>query len=477
MNLDDKLKELKEEVPKVDSSLEEKIYVGSKQNATDRNPIFNKLTLSICGIVIVLLILIIGPISFRGSQNNPMDSTIKLLHTVDEPTEYISPAPTQNQFYQELGLFSGKLAKVCLDNLESEKNVVMSPASIFSALALVAECTNGNTRKEILDAIGMSYDVLEKNYARFYQSLNEKEQSTNKIKSKLTNSLWLNKNYIFKEDCLSSLASKYFCYSHSVDYSDIDYVSKYISDFIAKQTNNFLKPPLQLDDAIVFLLLNTLYIKDAWNALGNDLKYTDKEYQFKDYNNQIISRQFLKGDYKIGRAIYKENYKQFYTKTNEYTLTFIVPQNGNTIEEVFTSEVISNVRNNEYIFSNHLSEKDQLETYYTRCLFPEFSAESILPLKNIFLSLGVQDLFDWMYADFTNISSDKLVCSNATHYAKLVVDKKGIEGAAATIIEVAPGSTPPEKEIYEDFLVDESFGFVITNSRGVNLFSGIIRNI
>ena len=443
MNLDDKLKELKEEVPKVDASLEEKIYVRSKQKSTGRNPIFNKLTLSICGIVIILLILIIGPISLYRIQKNPMDSTIKLLQTVEEPTEYISPAPTQNQFYEELGLFSSKLAKVCLDYLEPDKNAIMSPASIFSALALVVECTNGNTRKEILDAIGMSYDILVTNYARFYQSLNQKEGSTNKIKRKLTNSIWLNKNYSFKEDCLSNLAKKYFCYSHSVDYNNIDYVSKYISDFIAKQTNHFLKPELEIDAATVFLLLNTLYIKDAWNAFGDDLEYTDKVYPFKDSNNQILSRQFLKGEYKIGKAIYKDNYKQFYTKTNEYTLTFIVPQNGNKIEDVFTSELISNVRKNEYVYSNYISEEDQLETYYTRCLFPEFSANSILPLIEIFESLGIHDLFDSLYADFSNISSDRLVCSSATHYAKLVVDKKGIVGSAATIIDVAPGSTHP----------------------------------
>ena len=82
-----------------------------------------------------------------------------------------------------------------------------------------------------------------------------------------------------------------------------------------------------------------------------------------------------------------------------------------------------------------------------------------------------------MNSNFSNISDESLVCSHTAHYARLEVTKKGIEGAAATIIDVAPGSSAPVKEIYEDFIVDASFGFVISDNMGANLFSGIIRTI
>ncbi|MCM1131816.1 MAG: serpin family protein [Roseburia sp.] len=483
MNLDDKLKELKEEVPKVDSSLEEKIFVRSKQKKTGRNPIFNKLTLSICGIVLVVLILIIGPITFRGTKNDPFqngpdESIIKLLHTVDEPTEYIMPASTQNQFYEGLRLFSGKVAKLCLDGLKPEENAVMSPASIFSALALVAECTDGKTRQEILNAIGMEYEVLEQNYARFYQSLNQIEKGTNKTKGKLTNTIWLDKVFPYKEDCISDLASKYFCYSHGVDFNQIEYVNKYISDFISKQTNGLLKPELNLSPETVLVLLNTLYLRDAWNDTAKDLPLTQEEYKFKNTDGMILSKQFLRGEYNSGRMFRNEAYKQFYTKTNEYTITFIVPQNGNKIEDVFTSEVISNARKTSYVFSSNFEGDEPREVYYTRCIFPEFSASSELNLKEIFESLGITDMFT-PAANFSKITPEDLICNYAKHFAKLDVNKKGIEGAAATIIGVEALSPAPEivKEIYEDFIVDESFGFVISNGMGANLFSGIIRNI
>ncbi|MDE6661524.1 MAG: serpin family protein [Anaeroplasmataceae bacterium] len=483
MNLDDKLKELKEEVPKADSSLEEKIYARSKQKARGRNPIFNKLTLSICGIVLVVLILIIGPLSFRKStddpfQDGPDESIIKLLHSVEEPTEYIRPASTQNQFYQQLGQFSGEVAKQCLDKLESKDNVVISPASIFSALALVAECSDGKTRREVLDALGMEYEVLEENYASFYQSLNQIEEGTNKTKGKLTNTIWLDKVFPFKENCLSDLAIKYFCYSHSVDFQQIEYVNKYISNFISKQTNGLLKPELDLPYETILVLLNTLYLRDAWNDRGTDLPFTQEEYKFKNSNGMIISKQFLEGKYCGGRIFETETYKQFYTKTNEYTITFVVPQNGNKIEDVFTPEVISNVRKTKYVFSGNTEGDGPREEYYTRCLFPEFSADSDLDLKEIFESLGIVDMFTPL-ANFSTISSRDLYCNYAQHFAKLIVNKKGIEGAAATIIGMAPTSPAPElvKEIYEDFIVDESFGFVVSNGKGANLFSGIIRAI
>lgn len=483
MNLDEKLKELKEEVPNVDSSLEEKILVRSKQKKTGRNPIFNKLTLSICGIVLVVLILIIGPISFRKPkndpfQNNPNESIVKLLHIVEETAEYIKPASTQNEFYEGLNSFSGKVAKLCLDDLKPEENAAISPASIFSALALVAECSDGKTRQEILNAIGMEYEVLEQNYARFYQSLNRVEEGTNKTKGKLTNTIWLDRELPYNEDCLSDLASKYFCYSYGVDFNQIEYVNNYISDFISKQTNGLLRPALDLSSETVLVLLNTLYLRDAWNDTATDLPLTSEEYKFKKADGKIISKQFLKGEYKSGRVFVTDTYKQFYTKTNEYTLTFIVPQNGYKIEDVFTSEVISNAKKTRYVFSKDSEGEEPREVYYTRCIFPEFTASSNLSLREIFKSLGIVDMFT-PTANFSKISPKDLMCNYAQHIAKLNVNKKGIEGAATTIIEIAPTSPAPEivKEIYEDFIVDESFGFVISNGMGANLFSGIIRNI
>ncbi|MDE6656585.1 MAG: hypothetical protein K2J85_06310, partial [Anaeroplasmataceae bacterium] len=362
---------------------------------------------------------------------------------------------------------------LCLEELKEEGNAVLSPASIFSALALAIECCDGNTRNELLNAIGMEYNVLKENYARFYENLNALEQETNQTKRKLTNSIWINNDFSPKENCLLNLADKYYCYSHGVDFKKTEYVNKYITDFISRQTNGFLKPNLNLSPETIFMILNTLYLRDSWNSRGDDLPFTKEEYKFKNADGTTLSKQFLRGYYKSGKAIATSTYRQFYTTTNEYRLSFIVPLEGYRIEDVFTPTVISDISKSDYTFFNDVENEEDREFYYTRCLFPEFSVSSSFSLENIFKKLGILDLFDFMNADFSNLAASRdLCCTNATHLAKLVVNKKGIEGAAVTYLEAAT-SAGPVKEIFADFIVDRSFGFVISNFTGVNLFSGI----
>ena len=59
------------------------------------------------------------------------------------------------------------------------------------------------------------------------------------------------------------------------------------------------------------------------------------------------------------------------------------------------------------------------------------------------------------------------------------MDKKGIEGAAVTLIvgeATSIGDVDPYEHIYEIFPVDKEFGFVLTYQDSV-VFSGTVTNI
>lgn len=57
----------------------------------------------------------------------------------------------------------------------------------------------------------------------------------------------------------------------------------------------------------------------------------------------------------------------------------------------------------------------------------------------------------------------------------LAVDKKGIEGAAGTIMPGGNGAPQPTEKY--DFVIDRAFGFIITDSRDITLFSGVVNKI
>ena len=92
---------------------------------------------------------------------------------------------------------------------------------------------------------------------------------------------------------------------------------------------------------------------------------------------------------------------------------------------------------------------------------------------------GINKLFDFEECDFSNVTDEEIACYGVIHKCSLEVNKKGIEGAAVTAMPSAGAAGPLEGyvKVYHDFIVDRAFGFVITDSYGTVLFSGVINEI
>ena len=114
--------------------------------------------------------------------------------------------------------------------------------------------------------------------------------------------------------------------------------------------------------------------------------------------------------------------------------------------------------------------------YNTRCLFPEYKAECDLGIAPVLRELGVQALFG--ECDFSPLTKSAVTVDSVRHVAKLTVDKRGIEGAAVTVLPAAGAPGPGEyEEVYRDFVVDGAFAYVIANPYGTTLFSGVVNRI
>ena len=124
--------------------------------------------------------------------------------------------------------------------------------------------------------------------------------------------------------------------------------------------------------------------------------------------------------------------------------------------------------------------------HYTRCLFPAFESSFNGDVKPVLeRSFGITDLFDRDICDLSSILpggvndyGNRAFCTKVQHVAKLRVDRRGIEGAAVTVIP-ADGATSAEpwEEIRTDFVVDGAFGYILTDSRGTVLFTGVVNDI
>ena len=394
-------------------------------------------------------------------------------------------------FSDKLNSFSSKLSadSVNLYNLGKE-NFSVSPLSLYMALALVVECSNGNTRQEILDEIGLTYEQVNTFTKTLFQLTTRQEEINDEYlndkqilsESLLTNSIWFDDELPLIEKGLELLSSNYYCYSHEVDFNyNNKEANKNITEFVKEHTKGLIDSDFKISKSTVFALMNTLYLKFNWLDEGEGLNLTNKEYEFTNYDNSITNTKLVMGKYYSGRIYQEETFSSFYSKNfNGYKLQFIVPNDGYTLDEVYTQENIEKMIQME----DYNAIDDSFNQYFTRCIFPEFEAECDIDYKKLLEEYGINQLF--MEADYSNIVdystlTDPISCDKIIHQTKLNVDKKGVEGAAVTIVvnefTSAPGSDNYFNKVYQDYIINKNFGFVITDRYNTVLFTGVINSI
>lgn len=402
---------------------------------------------------------------------------IEVNHSDSQQDDYV-------EFLDKLDIFAAKLTYEVYSDSDKQSNVCISPVSVYMALALATECADGETRDEILNAVGVTYDEV-KNFTKLLYAFSNREYYyTDKMHNKnilafeeLANSIWASKNITLKEEGINNLANDYNCDLFKVNFKNGE-GAKAINEYIEEKTHGIIDGDIELAPETLITLINTFYLKEVWNDDGDELKFTDKAYNFKNADGSVANTKLLQGYYADGKAYEGEGYTSFYTRTDHgFNIKFILPTDGHTLDEVFTSDNIYNINNlSDY---GYIDEENKLR-HHTRVFFPKYKAsfdDDIAEiLKNDF---GINNLFSLEKCDFSNVTDESIACGGVIHKCSIEVTEKGIEGAAVTIMDMYGngGLDRKYKDVYHDYIVDKAFGFVITDSYGAVLFSGVVNSV
>ena len=409
-----------------------------------------------------------------------------LLRSPEKLSHQFSYSELNNEEYlafkEKMKLVSSKLSDSLISReFKEDKNITFSPLSIELCLGLALSASSDETREELLSIFDIDSQTFNNYYKTYFNNLSFERKMDNKTIGQmlLTNSIWIDNDIKLKDSGLDNLRDNYYCYSYQADFdNDNKNSNKAIQEFIKDKTKGLINPQLDFSKETLFVLLNTLYLKDMWNYLGEDLSYTTEPIKFTNRNGEESKKKLLEGYYNEGRAIYQDDYSYFYTSTNSgLKLYFVKPHDGKDLKNIFNKTSMDYVLNNK----NMVYQDDvKLERYHTKVIFPEFKAESNLDIQNILKEdFNVKTLFDINKCKFSNLTDLPLYCSDIKHIAKLEVNKKGIEGAAITAMAMAGNAGPiedPYTDVFETFVVDKEFGFIITYSDAV-IFSGTVTNI
>ena len=116
--------------------------------------------------------------------------------------DYIEKVHNSQTVQEGMGQYYELIQKELLSDA-TDHNAVCSPLNIYIALSMLAEVTDGNTRKQILDVLNVKdMDVLNKRIEAIWDA---NYVDTPALKSMLANSIWLKSGIGYNEDTLKRL--------------------------------------------------------------------------------------------------------------------------------------------------------------------------------------------------------------------------------------------------------------------------------
>ncbi len=343
------------------------------------------------------------------------------------------------------------------------ENKVYSPLNIYMALSMLAEVTDGNSRAQILDLLGVEDIEALRDKASALWNANYNDDGT--VKSVLANSMWLDKNIAYEQDTMNTLAEKYYASSFSGEMGSEEF-DRMLQKWLNEQTGGMLEEQaegVKFNDETILALASTIYYQAKWSSVfskGNTQKgvfHSAIGDVDCDFMHGMEQNMYYRGD-KFGAVA-----KHF---ENSGSMWLILPDEGVSVDELIKDEKVMNLVVNSFDWEDKKSAMVNLS-------MPKFDVSSDIKLKEGLKKLGLTDIFDSNVSDFTPITKDidRIFVSQASHAARVMVDEEGCVAAAYTVIGMDAEAYPSE-EI--DFVLDRPFLFILTGADGTPLFAGVV---
>ncbi len=365
-----------------------------------------------------------------------------------------------------LNAFAARSTRLILEGHEGE-NAICSPLSLWSALALLAQCAGGDSRRQVLEAVGAdSVEQLQEAVSHVWQTLYTDDGQSSLI---LANSIWLNGNLrgSYVQDTLDALAEKYYAGAYSLPMGTGE-ADRAVTAWVKEQTRGLIggdRPVVETKPETLALLVSSLYYKAAWQ---NEFMPGRTEIDtFTDAAGQETKVDFMHRT-ENANFIRRDGYQAASLNTHLGEMVFVLPDEGSAPESL--------LENPEFLPSLEFSDKTTLWGE-VRWSVPKFDVNSDLNLLEALADLGITDLLNRDKADLSALTDLDAFVSEAKQLARVKVDEEGVEAAAVTILEIDEccALPPVEPEVCVMDL-DRPFLFVI-RTQGMPLFVGVVNRV
>lgn len=371
-------------------------------------------------------------------------------------------ASGNNQFALEM--YSALAVEGRSGDRRFQENLIFSPYSISSALAMTYGGAKGDTATEMEKTLHFKDGKeIHAAFAKLNETL-DKAQKDGKIKLFIANSLWPQTGHNFLPDYLSLVKKNYGSSVTPLDFKTdsrgaVEKINRWVEDKTQDKIKNLFS---QLDASTRLVLVNAIYFKGNW-----DKPFSPKETRDEDFT--------LAGGEKIKTPMMHLSKNFGYAKAEGIKL-LEMPYEGDQLSMIaILPDDVAGIAQLEKDLTPQKLESwiGQLRGEKVIVAFPKFKITwGATQLNDTLKKLGIRAAFDAGAADFSGMDGAKdLFLSQVVHKAFVEVNEEGTEAAAATGAAMSLTMAPPSEPA--KFIADHPFIFLIREkTTGQILFMG-----
>lgn len=353
-------------------------------------------------------------------------------------------------------------------------NAIVSPVSVWEALAMTHAGARGATAAEIARVLGMPDDRA--TIAAASQALRKELAAAKgkKIALEVANRLWVQQGKRLEGEFTGLLEEKFGAGAGIVDFGNAteaarQEINRWVGDHTAKKIDELLKPGV-LSPRTGLLLTNAVYMKAAWATPFKKAATAPEPFTLAAGEKADVPFMHRVGEMTAGRAG---------KGPSAVTLCEIPYAGGQLAMVVIVPDAVDGLANvlggldgNSLDVWRHTG---VLRERQVNLAVPKWKARRALALNDALASMGMKQAFESGVADFSGIDGTReLFVSAVVHEGFVDVGEEGTEAAASTFImpSITSALRPPEPL---EVRADRPFAWaVVHQGTGAVLFAGTV---
>lgn len=380
---------------------------------------------------------------------------------------------------------------------KKDGNIVFSPYSISTALAMTYAGARGETAKEMAKTLHFNLpdERLHQGFGELLRRVQKAEKPAN-YQLHVANALWGQQGFAFKTEFQELLKDRYGAVLSPVDFRDPQAARHTINQWVEKQTNKKIRDLIS-EDALGpltrLVLTNAIYFQDRWELPFDKTATREKPFKLSLKDEVAVPmmhqmRFFRYGD--LGNAQILE----LPYHGAALSMLVLLPRKVDglpELEKLLTSKnfktwreaLVPSPERISSLTAEDLQALQEGRAPWTGIdvTMPRFEVTGEYSLAKDLEALGIKSAFSPMAADFTGMvrsTDDRLYITRVLHKATVEVDEQGTVAAAASAVAMGlPLSMPLRIDRTVSFRADHPFLYLIQDQRtGSILFLGRVVN-